>query len=52
MPCATCGNRLAFMYICPKCGKTFCRDHKEPYVHYCGQPEYQNVKSFTRSCDY
>ena len=52
MACACCGNKLAMMYTCKKCGRTFCRDHKEPYVHYCGMTEYRDVGPFIRSCDY
>ena len=33
--CDQCNTEIKVVYICPKCGGRFCREHKKPENHNC-----------------
>ena len=33
--CDFCNKEAKFYFICPKCGKNFCTEHRKPEDHHC-----------------
>ena len=43
--CDFCAKEAKFYFICPKCGKRFCNEHRKPEDHHCtnAQIPHENV---------